>query len=821
MSRIPLGLFILSIIIFSCSSGEENNSFNSDIDVRWEVFNNSSGADSARFTLINRGEEALGNNWNIYFNQIGGSPNSDFENKNAEIVRVGGYFFKLQPGEDLRPLLPGDILELTYGLPGPVARKSFTPQGMYYIIEGQEPVEVSDESIVYYVDELPPSLKGLSPGERFEINRNVSLLDESDLLPVIPSPVTLKFGRDTLSLDTIKIAYPNEISNEADQLGMRLSKFFSGPIMLRPDDPGAHIRLSIDQSMSKEGAYELKVTDTIIEIIAGSASGIFYGIQSLTSLLILPENLKIQQLKIREVEVRDAPRFSYRGLHIDMARNFKSKEALLKVIDIMAFYKLNKLNLQLADDEGWRLEIPSLPELHEVGGSRGHTIDERDHLHPAYGSGPDPGQNRGGTGWYSRDDFIDILRYAWDRHIEVIPKLDFPGHARAAIKAMESRYYRLKEEGVSEEFASNYLLSDLEDKSQYRSVQGYDDNVICVCRESVYDFLEVVVDDIMAMYNEANVPVKMFHLGGDEVPTGVWVKSPECTSLIRDNDWDQPKVGLSAYFVEKVNDILSRRGLITSAWEEFASEESESGLVPNPDFVDSRLIPFVWHKEYAYPLANAGYNIIICNSNSLYFDLAYEQDVYEPGLTWAGYVGMRQPFDLDPLRLEVDYQLSRPGNILGLQAQLWGETIWDDERLEYYLLPKLFSFAERAWSIEPEWAATEGNQRDRQYRKNWNRFSNTVALKELPRLVMLKDKITVRLPRPGAVIREGILYANSEMPGLKIRFTTDGTEPTLNSELYTEPEEINVETREIRLKTFFKDNRSFTTIVKLSDEKGN
>ena len=220
------------------------------------------------------------------------------------------------------------------------------------------------------------------------------------------------------------------------------------------------------------------------------------------------------------------PRFAYRGLYLDVARNFQQPETIKQAIDMMAHYKLNRLTFGVSNDEGWRLEIKGIPELTEIGSRRGHTENELDHLYPAYGSGPYPdAKENHGSGFYSREQFIDLLQYAQKRHVEIIPEINFPGHARAAVKSMEARTKRIKDSGSSE---PAYTLHDPNDQSEYSSVQAYNDNVICPCQESVYQFLEAVVSDLVTIYQEADVKFNTVHTGGDEVPAGIWQKSPLC-----------------------------------------------------------------------------------------------------------------------------------------------------------------------------------------------------------------------------------------------------------------------------------------------------
>jgi hexosaminidase len=504
----------------------------------------------------------------------------------------------------------------------------------------------------------------------------------------------------------------------------------------------------------------------------------------------------------------------------------------------MAFYKLNKFMFGLSNDEGWRLEIKGIPELTSVGAVRGHTEDEEDHLLPAYGSGPFPqADDNHGTGHYSREEFIDILQYAAERHIEVIPEINFPGHARAAIKSMEARASRLETEGSSE---PTYLLQDPNDQSEYQSVQGYTDNVICPCQESVYQFLEKVVAEIVEMYQEAGVKLTTIHTGGDEVPSGIWEKSPLCTQFLEENPHIEGTKGLPAYFLRRYHEILNQHQLVTAGWEEIAMhkiQQPNSGpdnptgtrkvMVPNPEFVDSNFLPYVWRatwgvagEDLAYRLANLGYKVVMCNASNLYFDFAYNKDPLEPGFYWAGLVNTRKPYELVPLdvlqaatvdimgnpldmdRYEDHVKLTEASrqNLLGIQAQLWSETVKGPEMLEYYLFPKMLGLSERAWAPDPEWAhLPKKKQRLEGLDQAWNIFANALAQRELVRMDHLWDGVNYRLPLPGAIIEEGQLKANIAMPGLAIRYTLDGSEPGADSPLYGG----SVEARKpVRLKAF-------------------
>jgi hexosaminidase len=513
---------------------------------------------------------------------------------------------------------------------------------------------------------------------------------------------------------------------------------------------------------------------------------------------------------VRALRVVDAPRFGYRGLHVDVARNFQPKATVLRVIDLMARYKLNTLHFHLTDDEGWRIEIPSLPELTQVGSQRGHTLDSSGFLPPSYGSGPDTGRPYG-SGFFTTSDYTEILKYAAARHIEVMPEIEMPGHARAAIKAMEARFRRLSATG-NQTAARQYRLIDPDDASVYTSAQLYHDNVLNPALDSAYAFIERVVDDLAAVHKAAGVPLKNLHVGGDEVPAGVWEKSPAALAHIQANHLASVD-DLWFVFYGRVEQILKRHGITPSGWEEMGVRKTRldgvSKLIPNPGFADRGWRTFVWNnvpgwgaEDLAYRLANSGYKVVLSPVSNLYLDMAYNRNPEEPGLFWGGFVDIDKPFDFIPFdyyknaKEDVRGNPLSPGvfsgkdrltdygrqNIIGVEACLWSETSHEDGRYEYMLMPKLLGFAERAWAPDPDWAR-EGNadKAAALYRKAWSRFVTTVGTRELPRLDRDGFVVNYRIPTPGLKIATGAVLANLQLPGFTLRYTTDGSEPTVQS----------------------------------------
>ena len=530
--------------------------------------------------------------------------------------------------------------------------------------------------------------------------------------------------------------------------------------------------------------------------------------QSLRSLL--PAAPTGKGVSLPALRVVDAPRFGYRGFMLDVARNFQPKAAVLRVLDLMARYKLNAFHFHLTDDEGWRLEIPSLPELTSVGARRGHTLDSSRFLPPAWGSGPDVDRPFG-SGFFTRADYTEILRYAAARHIEVIPELEMPGHARAAIKAMEARFRSLQAKGDARG-AGRFRLSDPEDRSTYTSAQGYHDNVMNPALPSTYAFVESVVQDLVSLHREAGVPLRNLHLGGDEVPGGVWQGSPAVQEYLKEH-------GLASVdelwyvFYGRVAEILKPHGIKLSGWEEIGLRstrlDGRPKMIPNPDFAARGWRAYVWNnvpgsgaEDLAYRLANGGYKVVLCPVTNLYIDLAWNQNPEETGLDWGGYVDLKKPFEFIPFDYYRNVRLDRRGNpvdpavfvgkdhltdygrsnVLGIQGNLWSETLNGDGRLEYKLVPKLLGLAERAWAPDPDWARERDEAKSEAlFREAWSVFVNVVGKVELPRLDREVPPWGYRIPKPGLSVVDGQVRSSLGIPGFVLRYTTDGSEPTAKS----------------------------------------
>lgn len=826
------------------------------IAMKWELVSNFTDSGyTARITLFNKEEQTLTDkNWALFFS-IAPTPLLHPEQPQpASLEHLNGDWYKLSPNSGFS-LHRGDSIDIYYKATEFKIKETDQPLGIYIVFynekgEEQRIAKIEDYTLIPFTRReqlLRTAADGeepASPEKTFKENAALSLLSQEQLLPIIPTPGHFTIGKGQFILDNITISFTNGLSNEANILTSRLREITGKTFTASEGAVGdKSIYLSIDPSAVQEKkaeAYRLAVTEKGITITGADAAGVFYGVQSLLALVPTEVYLGTTETPvIPVVTIDDAPRFGFRSLHLDVSRNFQEKETVLRILDVIAQYKINHLLLYTSEDEGWRVEIPGLRELTEVGAQRQHVKSIKDPaLHPGYGSGPfayDKGSH--GSGFYTRNDYIEILKYAKSRHITIIPELNFPGHARAAIKSMEARYQRLMKEGKEEE-ANEYRLVDPEDKSEYLSAQLYKDNVVNVSRESVYHFFEKVVDEFAKMYEEAGLKMKIFHAGGDEVAEGAWTKSPEALELLKKH----PEIGdpknLQAYFFGELVKRLEKRNLEVHGWEEVALLKDANGKYnPNPAFSGRKVVPYIWNNLFDYPdlgyrLANAGYRVVLCNVSNFYFDLAYNNDPKEPGLYWGGFIDTKNAWAFAPFNMfnttlksamgeelfwdgpSTKWQSLKPEarkNIIGLEAQLWSETIKGRDMLEYYTLPKLIGFSESAWSPERKWE-TQSNRKLRLQRmeQEWNQFANTIAQKEFPKLARINGGYAYRIPPAGVRVEKGQVFANVALPGIQIHYTADGSEPTLQSPVYKEPLSIK---GTLKFKTFDAAGRSGRTIV--------
>ena len=424
------------------------------------------------------------------------------------------------------------------------------------------------------------------------------------------------------------------------------------------------------------GWYRITIgEDGVPKVESDDEDGAFYA---QTTLAKLPQPLQPMTLE-------DWPDFPYRGFMLDVVRDFRSVEEVLQIIDLMASWKLNALHFHLADDESWCLEIRDLPELTAYAAH--HALPDWD-LQETAALKPTANGQIGNVTFYTAEEYKQILRYAWDRRISVIPEFDTPGHSRASIKAIQAYERRTGD--------SSFRLQDPADTSHYWSAQDFTDNVLSVYLPSVYRFYGKVFDEVIRMHEEAGVPLPAIHIGGDEVPAGAWS--------------GRDRHELKALFTNGMLDLAEARGIRLAGWEDIAK-----GLEPETEERLKRSLYFlnVWNTD-----GIEGFPVVLSPAAYTYLDLAYSDAPDEIGLSWAGYVNECKTFALQPQNYK--------GDIIGVQAQLWSSQLRSFEDATYQMLPKVLGVAERGWNNPSDWTTEET------FVKDFSHFYSIIVEREMP-----------------------------------------------------------------------------------------
>ena len=411
------------------------------------------------------------------------------------------------------------------------------------------------------------------------------------------------------------------------------------------------------------------------QVEADDEDGAYYA---QTTLAKLPRPLQ-------PMVIEDWPDMFYRGFMLDVVRDFRTMDEVLQILDLMALWKLNALHFHIADDESWCLEIKGFPELTDYGAHHAlpdWNLQETDALKPTANG------RIGNVTYYTAEEYKQILRYAWERRIMVIPEFDMPGHSRASIKAMQAYERRTGD--------SSFRLQNPSDTSRYWSAQDFTDNVLSVDLPSVYKFYGEVFDEVIRLHQEAGVPLPAIHIGGDEVPEGAWS--------------GRDRHEMKEIFTNNMLDLAEAHGIRIAGWEDIAR-----GLEPETQERLKRSLYFlnVWNTD-----GIEGFPVVLSPASYTYLDLAYSDAPDDIGLSWAGYVDERKTFALQPK----DYK----GNIIGVQAQLWSSQLRSFNDATYQMLPKVLGVAERAWNAHPDWPAEESFSTD------FERFYSIIVAREMP-----------------------------------------------------------------------------------------
>ena len=815
--------------LISCALTAIVMSAQSPIAVDWHMGTNNSAANnySSQFVIKNTSGQPLDADWQFFFNQFSRSVKLP-AGCPVDIEEVSTTYYRIKPNANYKSLAAGDSLVLDVVMGGTMVNKCYMPAGGHVVLHGDmaHPLAVEinrspldklgqwrdhkaypDGNYMYGYNELINGFGDGYTGNDYDIFPAPKQVDIEDGFTQVGNLVTIKTGK-LFQWGGYRRA-KGLLTSELQKRGIYAT---SGQ--------GTVIKLLLDKKLSTNREYyTLRVHNGKITIVGVTQAALMNGVKTLISALDHSKGHKLQNCF-----VIDWPDFGYRGLMLDIARNNVANAAELKrLVDLLAYYKINTLQFHFTDDEGWRLEIPGFPELTQVASRRGATLDEKDYLAQIFdGNGNPDDLTQCANGYLTRAEFIDLLRYAWRKGIRIIPEIETPGHARAAIVAMKSR-------AASNPAAEQFRLWDEKDESVYTSAQSYHDNVLNVASDDVYRFIDRVVGELQLMYKEAGLKLEVVHLGGDEVARGAWDKCPDVQALMQ-REGLKTQHDVHAYFLKRVSALLEARKIRIEGWQEIGLDntpEYDALMTPRVAGVNAWSTVGSW-ADVPYRLANAGYPVILSNVTNFYMDMAYSWHQNEQGLHWGGkvdefdawsalptniYASARTTVDGRPINIltagKDKTKLEKPENIIGVQAQLWGETLRSFDEVQYLLLPKMMGVSERAWNAIPDWS--KDLMELGPYFDARHQFNLKIGTRELP---LLHSKgYNFRVGPPGIKLEDGKLMINTQYPDELVTYTLDGSEPTLDSPRWTGPVTIKNQPQVIKAKAFYLGHQSVTTYL--------
>lgn len=573
-------------------------------------------------------------------------------------------------------------------------------------------------------------------------------------IAIIPQPVSLTKTTGVFSLpQTIVIEAPvtQEMKEVTRFLKERLSVATGINVTVQNAAPSAAIQLLLNKTqdavIGKEG-YNLSVTSKNIIIKANTAAGLFYGVQ--TMLQLFPKEIEsaVPVANISwtapAVEITDYPRFGWRGLMFDVARHFFTKEDVKKYIDNMVRYKYNLLHLHLTDDEGWRIEIKGLPKLTEVGAWNVKKIGYFGTFsHPA----PDEPKTYGG--FYTQEDIKELVQYAKERFVNILPEIDVPGHSLAAVVS----YPELS----CTPGADKYRVRSGEpimDWSKGAPPIALVDNTLCPANEKVYEFLDKVVTQVAQLF-----PFEYIHMGGDEAPHNYWEKTPAIKTLMQKEKLKN-MVEVQGYFTRRLEKIVRSKGKKFIGWDEIL----EGGVEPGAAIMSWR------GMKYGVKAAKMKHEVVMSPTTYAYIDYMQGDPIIEPRI----YAGLRlnKSYEFDPSPDSVDAKYIKGG-----QANLWTEQVYNMRHAQYMTWPRGWAIAESVWSPREK--------------KNWNNFFNRVE-KHFERFDVAEIKYAPAVYDPIFTVsrtadKQLKITLASEAPGLDIYYTFDNSFPDHFYPKYTSP----------------------------------
>lgn len=584
---------------------------------------------------------------------------------------------------------------------------------------------------------------------------------------IIPEPVSVVKSEGKYQLpERVVIAVPlgDEIKIVGETLKDRLTTAANVSVEVGNVLSGADIVLAInaqkDNKIGDEG-YNLSVSTDKIVIRANQPAGLYYGVQTLLQLFPAEIESKTHvadvDWSVPAVEIEDYPRMDWRGLMFDVSRHFFTVDEVKQFIDNMVKYKYNMLHWHLTDDEGWRIEIKSLPKLTEVGAWR---VDKTGTFN--YFSDPLPDEPKNYGGFYTHEDIREVVRYAAERFVDVMPEIDVPGHSLAAIAS----YPELS----CTEDAVNYNVRAGEPIMDWSThpPTGLIDDTLCPANEKVYEFLDKVMTEVAELF-----PFEYIHTGGDEAPFNFWEKSSEVDALMK-REGLKNYAEVQSYFGKRLEKIVQAKGKKMMGWDEIL----EGGITPTTALMSWRGI------EYGIEASKSGHYVVMTPMQYVYIDLLQGDLSTEPPVYST--VRLNQSYKYDPVPEGADEKY-----ILGGQANLWTEQVYNIRQAEYMVWPRGFAVAESLWSPKES--------------KDWNRFVSKTE-SHFERFDQAQTKYSPAMYDPIVkVSRDGDQYfvsLTTEIEGLDIHTSFDNSTPDNFYPKYSKPKLIPKDASLMRIITY-------------------
>lgn len=573
-------------------------------------------------------------------------------------------------------------------------------------------------------------------------------------ITLVPRPTELKetgvSNAFTLTAETPIVIGSDKLAPSAAFLIQYLQQYYGVSLKSSTKQvKGSAVVLAIDPAAGAEGAYILDVTASGVSVKGADETGVFYAIQSMIQLL--PAQ-KTAVLAMPGVWVKDAPRFGYRGVMLDVGRHFFPVEFVKKFIDYLALHKINTMHWHLTEDQGWRIEIKKHPQLTAKGAYRNGTI-------VGHYPGSENDNERYG-GFYTQQQVKDIVAYAAKRYITVVPEIEMPGHASAAIAAFPHLSCFPAEPTNLGKHPST--ASKANPGKQVQETWGVHDDVFCAGNDSVYQLLQDVIDEVVPLF-----PSRLFHIGGDECPKANWKRCTRCQARIKELHL-KDEHELQSYFVQRMEKYINSKGKILIGWDEIL----EGGLAPNAWVMS-------WRGEAGgIEAAKQGHDVIMTPTTYCYFDYYQGKSKTEP-LAIGGYLPLNAVYSYNPFPSALTADQAK--HIKGIQANLWTEYVESPAKAEYMLMPRLAAIAEVAWSPQ------EG--------KNWDDFTRRMeGLYDRYALMGINYAKSAYQVRQTVLIESVSNRANvtfkTDSYNPDIRYTLDGTMPTATSAQYTKPFDV-------------------------------